>query len=393
MPVYEFQAYSNEGKSSRGMIEAASLKEAKGKLREQGLMISQIGVPTRKRSKGDLSGDALVAFTLQLSDLLNAGLPLYESLSSLEEQHRGDHIHRIILNLCEQIKGGSPLSQAMAAFPESFDRLYCSMVAAGEAAGALDMVLARLGGFLDKQMKLQKQVVTSLLYPAILLCFAILVVGLLMGFVVPSMEGIFAGRELNGFTTFVIGASHFFRDYWLYYIPGTALAIGLAVWKLRSPAGQQFLERLGLRLPVIRSLMVQAAIARLARTMATLQKGGLTLIDSLRLARGVMQNETLEAIVEQAEQQVIEGSSLSKELSKSKLIPPLVWRMLRVGEEAGNTEGIWNRIADMYESELDKTLSRVMTLAQPVILLLMGVGIGAVMLAVLLPMSDIASLG
>ena len=392
MPLYEYQAYSSDGEFTKGMVDAPSENEAKAKLREQGLMVSKLGEPGRSKGAALLTGDNLVAITHQLSELLKAGLPLYEALRSLEEQYRGERYHRLLLNLCEQIKGGTPLSQAMAAYPGSFDRLYCSMVAAGEAAGALELVLQRLGTFLSKQQALRKQITTSLIYPGVLAVFALLVLGMLLGFVVPSMEGIFEGRELNSFTAFILGASQVFRDYWMAIFPTIGAVIGIVIWRLRTDAGRRWLERVGLKLPLFRTLMVQAALARFARTMETLQKGGLSLIDALRLARGVMKNHTLEAVVERAEKKVIEGSPLSKQLAQSPLIPPLVWRMLSVGEEAGNTEGIWSRIADMYEGELDKTLTRVLALAQPVILIVMGIGIGAVMLAVLLPLSDVTSL-
>lgn len=392
MPVYEYQAYDSSGKSVRGVFEAPNEADAKDKLREQGLMVSALGTPSGKRSKHSLSGDHLVNFTLQLSQLLNAGLPLYETLRSVEEQYRGEKFHRIILSLCEQVKSGTPLSQAMASYPGSFNRLYCSMIAAGEASGSLDRVLERLGQFLDRQMKLRKQVVTALVYPLVLAVFSLMVIAMLLGFVIPSMEGIFEGRELNNFTQFILGTSHFFRDSWLHLLLGAALGLGVALWKLRSPKGKLWRERMSLRLPFVRKLVVQAALARFARTMATLQKGGLTLIDALRLSRGVMQNHCLEEVIEHAEERVIEGSSLSKQLSRSSLIPALVWRMLKIGEEAGSTEGIWERVADIYEGELEKSLSRLMALAQPIILIIMGVIIGSVLLAVLLPLTDISSI-
>lgn len=392
MPIYEYQAYEKGGKATQGMVDAPSEIEAKEKLRDQGLMVKKLGAPSRKRSKHGLTGDHLVNFTLQLHQLLNAGLPLYEALRSIEEQYRGEKFHRIILSLCEQVKSGTPLSQAMSSYPESFNRLYCSMVAAGEASGSLDRILSRLGDFLQRQIKLKKQIVTALIYPGILAAFAILVITLLIGFVIPSIEGIFEGRQLNGFTLFVLSTSHFFQEYWLYLIPLTALGVGLTVWQLGTERGRLWKERVGLRLPLVRNLMIQASLARFARTMATLQKGGLTLIDALRLSRGVMQNHSLEIVLKQAEERVVEGKSLSQQLSRSPLIPPLVWRMLKVGEEAGSTEGIWNRIADIYEGELEKTLGRIMSLAQPVILMIMGVVIGSVLLAVLLPLTDISSL-
>lgn len=391
MPLYHYQAIDPSGKKRQGLIEAHSEREAKDKLREQGTLVSSIGIKAKTLSKQNFRGDALVAFTLQLSQLVSAGIPLYESLIAMEEQYRGEPAHRVILSLCEQIKSGSSLSDAMAAFPDSFNKLYIGMIAAGESVGAIDTVLEKLGGLLSKQNKLRKQIVTSMIYPAILASFSFLVIILLLGFVVPSIEGIFSDRELNGFTELVLSASRFFRDYWWFYIP-VAVGGGAYIFiKLKSPKGRLWVERNSLKVPVIKTLVIQTAMARFCRTMGTLQQGGLTMIDSLRISREVMNNAVLEEDIKKAESRIIEGSSLSAELSLSPLIPLMVTRMLSVGEESGNTAIMLNKIAEMYEEELEKTLERAMALAQPIILIGMGTVIGIVLMAILLPLTDISS--
>lgn len=392
MPLYQYQAVEASGKKRNGFIEAHSERDAKGILREQGVMVSHLSVKNEASSKQSLKGQQLMTFTIQLSQLVGAGVPLYESLVALEEQYRGDSFHRIILSLCEQIKAGSSLSEAMGHFPDSFDKLYRSMITAGESIGAVDTVLERLSHLLGKQMKLKKQIVTAMIYPCILGSFSLGIIIMLLTFVVPSIEGIFADRPLNGFTTFVLSVSHVFRDYWWLYIPLVAGAITYAVMKLRSPAGKLWLERNSLKVPLIRTLVIQTSVARFCRTMGTLQQGGLTIIDSLRISREVMRNVVLEEEVLRAENKIIEGSSLSVELNKSKLIPTIVTRMLAVGEDSGTTVVMLNKLADMYEEELEKTLDRVMALAQPVILIFMGTMIGMILMAILLPLTDVSSL-
>lgn len=391
MPLYAYQAFDNTGKKRGGTIEAQNEREAKEKLREQGVMVSQLSAKATISGKQNLKGENLYAFTLQLSQLLNAGLPLYESLVALEEQYRNESFHRIILSLGEQVKAGTPLSAAMANYPGSFNHLYCAMVTAGESVGALDLVFEKLSQLLARQDHLKKEIRSAMIYPCILGAFALLVISLLLGFVIPSIEGIFADRQLNGFTEFVLKVSHIARGYWWVYIPAIALIITAIVYKLRTPAGKLWLEKVLLRVPLIKTLMIQAAIARFTRTMATLQQGGLTMIDALRIGRQVMGNATLENEIKKAESKIIEGSSLSVELTRSKWIPLMVSRMLVVGEESGSTVSMMNRIADMYESEIEKTLSTLMALAQPVILIFMGLIIGTVLLAVLLPLTDVSS--
>lgn len=391
MPVYHYQALDSTGKKSSGYIEALNEKDAKGILREQGSMVTKIGVKSQLSSKQNLRGPSLLAFTSQLALLTSSGVPLYESLVTIEEQARGEKYHRVILTLSEQIKGGSSLSQAMATFPDSFDKLYRAMIAAGESVGALDIVLEKLGQLLTRQGKLKRQISTAMIYPSILGCFSLLIICLLLGFVVPSIEGIFEGRELNAFTNLVMSVSHVFRDYWWLYIPAVAGFVVFATLKVRSPEGRLWIERNFLKIPIIRTLMIQTAVARFCRTMATLQQGGLTMIDAMRLSREVMRNVVIEEEMKRAENKIIEGSSLSAEMMRSKWIPHIVPRMLAVGEESGSTMVMLNKIADMYEDEIEKNLDRVMALAQPVILIFMGTVIGFVLLAILLPLTDVSS--
>lgn len=391
MPLYQYQYVDGKGKRRSGFIEAQGDREAKDKLREQGLLVTQLGIKNKVKTKQNLKGEGLLAFTVQLSQLVNAGVPLFESLMALEEQVRGEAYHRIVLSLCEQIRSGTSLSAAMATYPESFDKLYCGMVAAGEAVGALGPVLEKLTQFLAKQMKLKKQITTAMIYPCILGGFSMLIIALLLGFVVPSLEGIFAERKLNAFTNGVLIISHIFRSYWWLYIPIGIGTIAGTVWKLRSPEGRLWIERNLLKLPVIKTLIIQTSVSRFCRTMATLLQGGLSMIEALRISRGVMRNAVLEKEVQAAEGKIIEGHSLSQELGRSAYIPQLVPRMLAVGEESGTSVVMLGRIADMYEQELEKTLDRVMALAQPVILIIMGLVIGTVLLAILLPLTDVSS--
>lgn len=391
MPLYQYHYVDLQKKKRSGFIEAVNEREVKQKLRDQGYLILKIAVKGKVQARQNLKGDSLLAFTVQLSQLVNAGVPLYESLNAIEEQVRAEPYHRIIAGLCEQIKTGISLSQAMLSYADSFDKLYCSMIAAGEAVGALGPVLDKLTYLLAKQMKLKKQISTALIYPSVLGGFSLIVIAMLLGFVVPSLEGIFADRPLNTFTSLIITISHLFRGYWWLYIPVGGGGIFWLFHKIRSPAGKIWLQRMMLKMPLLRTIGVQAALARFCRTMATLMQGGLSIIDSLRISRGVMRNVVLEEEIQAAERKIIEGHALSQQLGKSRYIPSLVSRMLAVGEESGTSVQMLDKIAEMYEQDLEKTLDRLMALVQPVILIVMGIIIGAVLLAILLPLTDMGS--
>lgn len=391
MPLYQYQYVDSSGKRKSGAIEAQGDREAKSKLREQGFVVTHLQVKNKLNKRQNLKGDHLLAFTVQLSQLINAGVPLYESLVAIEEQSRSDSYHRILLSVCEQIRSGTPLSVAMGTHPDSFDKLYCGMVAAGEAVGALGPVLEKLSHFLSRSMKLRKQIITAMIYPGILGGFSLLIIGVLLGFVVPSLEGIFADRKLNGFTNAVLGISYLFRAYWWLYFPIIIAGVIWGIWQLRSPKGKLWLERVLLKVPLLKTLVIQTAVARFCRTMGTLLQGGLSMIDSLRISRNIMRNVVLEKEIQIAEGKIIEGHSLSSQLKRSAYFPQLISRMLAVGEESGTTVVMLNRIADMYEGEIEKTLDRVMAMAQPVILIVMGLVIGTVLLAILLPLTDVSS--
>ena len=391
MPLYEYRFIDVKGKKASNWIEAENLLQAKEKLRERGLLLLRIQEKAQKSSRQQLKGEALVAFTIQLSQLVTAGLPLFESLQAIEEQMRGEASHAILEGLCDKVKAGRSLSSAMGDYPNSFDRLYCGMVAAGEAVGGLGAVLEKLTLFLKRQEKLKKQISTALIYPAILGGFSCLIIGVLLGFVIPSLEGIFADRKLNGFTEAILWLSFLFRNYWWLYLPVGIGSVFLARWYLLSDRGRFWWQKTLLRIPFLRTLAMQASFSRFCRTLSTLLMGGVSMIESLQIARGVMHNQVLEREMAQAEEKVVQGKALSQELARSRYIPKLVPRMLAVGEESGTSPYMLSSIAELYEQDLEKSLDRITALIQPVVLIIMGIVIGAVLLAILLPLTDVGS--
>lgn len=396
MTLFHYRYICAKGRKRAGIIDAEGFTDAKEKLRAQKILVLSIEEnASKKRSlfsrkkAAHIGGDHLTLFTTQLSQLLIAGVPLYESLLSLEEQYRHESFHSIMLSLCDAIKKGSSLSEAMRPFPTSFNPLYCSMIAAGESVGALDLTLEKLATLLGKQRKLKKQLTTAMIYPLLLFAFSLLICFLLLTFVIPSLEMLFEDRPVNGFTSFVMGLSRFLTHQWMIYLPVLGGLLSGGLYFVSSHQGRKKLQRLLLSLPLLKTLITQTSMARFSRTMGTLLQGGVTIIQALQISRKVMRNTHLEEVVEKAEWKIVEGSLLSVELKKSPLIPSLVPRMLAIGEEGGNAALMFNKIADLYEDEVEKTLARVTALAQPVILVIMGGIVGLIMLAVLLPLTDI----
>jgi general secretion pathway protein F len=392
LPVFHYQALETTGKKVKGFVEAQNEKEAKQKLREQSIMVTKLEVNASLKSSQHLNREQLLTFSSMLAELISAKLPLYESLSAIEEQVRKEPYHRIILSLAEQVKSGSPLSEAMKSFPESFNRLYISMVLAGEASGNLEEVLNRQVMFLKKEAKIRKQISNALIYPGILSLFAFAVIILLMGLVVPSIEGVFEGRQLNSYTMLVLSLSHLFREWW-WLLLIAACGIGFGIYSyLSKPAGKLQLQKWLMKLPLIHKVMVQAALIRFSRTLSTLSESGLNLVEGLKLAGQVMQNPLMEEEIVRAEKRIIEGGRLQDELKKSRYLPKMAVRMIAIGEESGHLGEMLGKVADMYEDDLEKTIDRTMSLIQPAILVIMGAIIGLVLMAILLPMTDISSL-
>lgn len=395
MPFFHYKCVDASGKKQLGVIDALHFTEAKEKLRKQRWIVLSIEMAKEKSSflqikkEHHLKGETLVHFTTQLAQLLKAGLPLYESLVSLEEEHRGDPCYPIFSSLCQLIKGGSSLSEALKHYPKSFNTMYCSMVEAGESSGALDLSLERLGKLLQKQMKLRKQMTTALLYPLVLACFSVVVVFLLLTFVIPSLESLFEDMRVNSFTLLVMKVSRFLRFGWIVYFPLIlASLLGLIIF-FKKPKGKLLYHNALVKIPLIKNLVIQSALARFSRTMGTLLQGGVAIIPALQISKQVIHHPVLEDVITQAEKRIIEGSLLSVELRKCPLIPSLMTRMLSISEEGGMSASMFDSIADLYEEEVEKTVSRLVALSQPVILLVMGFVVGIIMMAILLPLTDI----
>lgn len=393
MPIYSFTAVDLNGRKKRDSIEAESLEAAKEKLRRQGMMVLSFGEQPsllfwKKEEK--LKNGILVTFTTQLKELIGAKIPLYESLVSLEEQYSTEKFKNIFLALSEAVKGGASLSQAMGRFPTSFSTEYVAMVEAGEKGGYLSEALEKLSQLLLRQQKIRKQLINALLYPLVLFLFSGFILFSLFFFVVPSIAPLFEERPVSSLTASVFALSYFFREKWFLSFPLliTFLVAPVALFKSKSlnPTLSLWLYRL----PLWKKIALSSALSRFCRTFATLLEGGVNIIEALQKAKNVMGHPLLQEVIEKAEQEVLKGIRFSSAIA-SPLLPPLVMRMVAVGEESGQLPKMMHKLAEIYEGELEKTLGRVTTLAQPVILVVMGLLVGLIMMAVLLPLTDVSS--
>lgn len=391
MPLYAYKALSKEGKKKKGVVKADSYESAKDLLKKQSLYLIELFAVQKLDRSMQLSSSMLIAFTRDLSQLLSAGLPLYESLLAIEEKYKSHKSHPLLAELCEKVKSGKKLSEVMAFYPKSFDKIYYAMVASSEETGSLQEAMKELEKFISKTEKLKKQLFSAMLYPAFLFSFCIVVIAGLLFFLIPSMEQLFEGRELHPMTQFVVSLSLFFRHqgFWLLSSLG---AISLAAFiYFRTIRGKTFYKKCLLKLPLVGKMIIESILVRFCRSLSVMLRGGVPLVQALSLSKTTMNHPSFEKIILLCEERILHGGKLSEELGSWPLIPLLVTRMVSIGEQAGTMPTMFYNVAEIYEEELERSLTRLTAMLQPVILLFLAVVVGVVILSILLPLTDVGS--
>jgi general secretion pathway protein F/type IV pilus assembly protein PilC len=391
MALFRYEALNEAGKKNSGTIDADSLQDAKFKLHRREILVTQIVPLVGKQLSCRLPRAEVMNLTRELARLLQAGLPLFEVLIALEEKYKNQKAHRLLLDLCDQVRSGRPLSQSLSRHPETFDLLYVSMIANAEKTGRLRESLEEVATWISRELEVKKQLISALLYPALLGTFCLFVLSALLFFVIPSMAELFEGRDLHPLTAIVFAVSRWACNAKLFLlisalgIAGTAcLAVFYQPWRAR-------IGSLALRLPFLKTLMTKVAFVRFCRSCGTLLEGGVPIVTALYQSRSVMRHSILEKVVQEAEEKMKQGEKLYRSFQNNPFIPPLVPRMLGIAEEGGKLPFMMRQIAEIYEDELEKNLSYISSVAQPVLLLLLGGMVGLVLLSVLLPLTDVSS--
>lgn len=406
MAVFTYKALNAKGRSIKGVIDADSPRQARLKLKSQGIFPTQLeenrtqeaGVnaleaylPGRSRK---VSSSQLAVMTRQFATLISAGMPLVESLKALGEQLDTPTLKEVIAEVRDQVNEGSTLAEALKKYPEIFPRLFTNMVASGEASGSLDMVLERLADLLEAQSALQRKVISALTYPVLMLvlCFGVII--LLLAYVVPQITSIFEnqGAILPLPTRIVIGLSDFMKSYWLGILAlGVLAAIGFRRYS-RTEKGRRKLDALSLRLPLLGALKLKVATSRFSRNLGMMLASGIELLTALSIVKNIIGNTILEEAVESAIVGVREGSSLANELNKSELFPRLLIHMTAIGEKTGQLEAMLLRAATAFESEVDAVISGLTSIMEPLLIIFLALVVGAILASVMLPMLEMTSL-
>ncbi len=399
MARFRYVALDRSGKQVAGEIAAESPEDVKRRLRDMGYFPSRIdeatkvvlGRPAQLRRRRGVSGTDIVVMTRQLADMTAARLPMFRSLSVLVEQ-TDSAVHRQLLETIRtDVQQGRPLSEALARHPRYFPDLYVNMVTAGETSGHLDAVLLRLADFLEKSMQRRSQVISALLYPAVLITVAVGAVAFIIGFLIPKLAALFEEMEqtLPLITQALLAIADVLSHIWWVLVLLVVAAVVGVRWYARTEAGRESLDVLALRMPLLGPIWHKMAVSRLARTFGTMLGGGVPILSALEISGNAVGNRPMARAVEATREEVREGTSLALALEHANAFPPLLIHMADVGEETGQLPEMMGRVADSLDFEVDSTLGRLTTLLEPVIIIVMGVIVGFIVLAVLLPIFQI----
>jgi type IV pilus assembly protein PilC len=353
------------------------------------------GSPSRlRRHFGRVAdGRTLAAFTRQFATLIKAGMPILRGLEVLARQEKRPAFRAVIATVVETIRAGGTLSDGLAIDPKIFDRLYVNMVRAGEAGGHLDVVLDRVAGFLEKRQRIAGKVKAALVYPLIIVAVAITIVSVLMVFVVPKFQGIFAGQmkgqPLPALTQGLITVSHFFSAHFVIAAAGVAACvIGLRLAGRTRP-GRRAVDRMALRAPMLGDLVLKAGTARFARTFGTLLGSGVPILQALLITRDTTGNVHLVEALDIVHRKVQAGENVARPLEATRAFPAMVASMIEVGEETGALPQMLSRIADTYDDEVDNAIAALTSVIEPIMILIMAGVVGTIVIALLLPLVSI----
>ena len=418
MAIYQYKAVDATGKELSSTVEANSEQDAGKMIRDQGLFPMQGSIREKKGkgSKGKTDGKAkkkgggisleipigrvslkkLTLFTRQLSTLQDAGLPLLRSLQILESQQKGGGFKRMLKGVTEEVEAGTTLSDAMAKHPRAFDRLYCKMVAAGEIGGVLDIILQRLADFMEKGQRLKRRIKGAMIYPAVVISIAVLIVTGIMYFVIPKFQEIFNDFDvkLPELTLFLIDTSR-----WIagqnqgQNVPG-------AVWVVLSPfilfglykliripnMGRAATDWIFLKVPVIGNLLKKTAVARFTRTLGTLIAAGVPILEAITITKETSGNWVFERALGQVHDSIREGETFADPLREAKVCDLIVVNMIEVGEETGDLDVMLMKIADNYDEEVDVAVQALLSLLEPAMVVVLGGIVGTIVLALFLPL-------
>jgi type IV pilus assembly protein PilC len=398
MAKFMWEGKTKMGGTMGGEIEAPNEAFVIAQLRRQQIVPVKVKAKPRELrialpwQKGKVSRKELAVFTRQFATMIDAGLPLVQCLDILGMQQTNDGFKKVILRVKEDVESGSTFADALGKHPRVFDDLFVNLVSAGEVGGILDTILARLAAYIEKAMKLAKQIKSAMVYPATILAVALIVTVVLLLYVIPIFGNMFAdfGQALPVPTQIVLALSAYTRKYFLVGIAMVVLVVFAVRWHYRQESGRRRIDRLLLRLPIMGDLIRKIAVARFARTLGTMVASGVPILEGMDIVAKSAGNKIIEEAVMKARTSISEGKTISEPLAESKVFPVMVTQMVGVGEATGALDAMLTKVADFYDDEVDAAVGALTSLLEPMLMIFLGVVIGGLVIAMYLPIFKLA---
>jgi type IV pilus assembly protein PilC len=411
MPTYQYEAMDNSGLEVKETIEAASEQEAQTMIRERGFFVTKItekgrkktdktkGGVTKTQARGKRKGGGgfsiggvrpkqLTTFTRQLSTLQDAGLPILRSLRILEGQAKAGPLKASLIGVIEDVESGNTLSEAMSKQPKAFDNLYVNMVKAGEAGGALEIILQRLAEFKERAQTLKRKVQGAMVYPIAVITVATCIVGFIMYWIIPKFKDIFNdfGVELPQITITLIAMSDWVVNYF-YLIPTIPIGFWLMIKIIKkNKTGAYIVDRISLKIPLMGQIIGKSTVARTARTLGTLISSGVPILEALSIARDTSGNEVFRKAFDHIHLSIREGESMAVPLKETRIVDDLVVNMVDVGEETGALDNMLYKVADVYDEEVSVLIEGLVNLLEPLMVVVLGLIVGFIVIALFMPL-------
>ena len=400
MAKFSWEGKTRTGKTQKGVMEALDESAVMNHLRAQGILPSKV-----KSAGGGLNMEInlsfmqpkittkdIVVFTRQFSTMIDAGLPLVQCLDILSRQQENKTFRKVLLEVKESVESGSTFADALKKHPKVFDELFVNLVAAGEVGGILDTILNRLAAYIEKSMKLKKQVKSAMTYPATIVAIALLVITVILVFVIPQFQSMFEdfGGTLPLPTQVVINISEFIQSYVVHIIVGGVAFIFSYKRFYATKRGREILDNLYLKLPVFGELIRKVSVAKFTRTLGTMISSGVPILDGLEIVAKTAGNKTVEKAIYKVRQSISEGKTIAEPLEKSGVFPSMVCQMIAVGEQSGSIDTMLNKIADFYDDEVDDAVGNLTAMMEPLLMLFLGITVGGLVVAMYLPIFQLA---
>ena len=397
MNTYQYSAKDKSGHTVTGMLEGASDAEVVEALHKRDLIVVLIKQSKQKTVKFQgkkIKSDDLVIFSRQLATMIDAGIPLVQALAILGEQIDNRHLKNVVSIVWHDIESGTSFCDALAKHPSVFSHFFINMVRAGEASGMLDEVLDRVATYLEKSAALIRKIRSSLIYPAVVVTMAVLITGVLLVKVVPTFKSIFdmLGGDLPLPTRILIFVSDLCRQYFLILV-GLLVALSFVLKRyINTEKGRFNFDLQKLKLPILGPIFRKVAIVKFSRTFSTLVKSGVSVLNALDIVAKTSGNTVVEKAIMNCRTAVREGESIARPLAKSGVFPPMVCRMVGVGEQTGQLENMLTKIADFYDEQVDAAVTGLTSLIEPLVIAFLGIVVGGIVIALFLPIFEITKL-